>query len=84
MYESGCAFSSCTNLMRQMVLFIYLLVIIFYEQTIVLHNKPTIAMSSVREQLAHTTDRITLWGSWLHCRTPYQTRAQLLFCSIRV
>jgi len=30
----------------------------------VLRNKPTIiAMSSVREQLTHTTDRITLQGS---------------------
>jgi len=51
----------------------------------VLRNKPsTIAMSSVREQLAHNTDRITLRGSWLHCRTPYKTRAQLLLYSIRV
>jgi len=51
----------------------------------VLRIKPTtLAMSSVREQLAHITDRITLRGSWLHCRTPYQTRAQLLLCSIRV
>jgi len=55
---------------------------IFCEQTIVLHNKPTtIAMSNVREQLAHTIDHITLQGSRLHCRTPNQTSTQLLFYS---
>jgi len=44
----------------------------------VLRNEPTrIAMSSTREQLAHTTD-ITPRGSWLHWRTPNQTRAQLI------
>jgi len=67
-----------------MVLFIYLLVTIFCKQAIVLRNKPiTIAMSSIQEQLAHTTDH-TLQGSWLHCCTPNQTRAQLSFYSICV
>jgi len=48
-------------------------------------TKPTtIAMTSVQEQLAHIKDRITLRVSWLHCCTPYQTRAQLLLYSIRV
>jgi len=51
-----------------------------------LHNKPTtVAMSNVREQLAHTTDHITLQGSRLIAtHTPNQTHAQLLFYSIRV
>jgi len=54
----------------------------FCKHTTVFSNKPTtIAMSSIREQLAHTTDRITPRGSWLHWRTPNQTCAQLLFYS---
>jgi len=46
-------------------------------------NKQTIAMSNVwfREYLAHTTDRITLWGSWLHWHTMNQTCPQLSFYS---
>jgi len=54
----------------------------------VLRNKPTaIAMSSVPELLAHTyysyysAGRVTTLPA---CRIPYQTRAQLLLCSIRV
>jgi len=50
----------------------------------VLRNKPTIAMSNVREYLAHTTDHNSLRGSILHCRSQNQTRAQLLFYSSRV
>jgi len=43
-----------------------------------LRNKPTIAMSNVREYLAHTTDHISLRGPILHCRSQNQTRAQLI------
>jgi len=47
----------------------------------VLHNKPTtVAMSNVREQLAHTTDHITLRSSRLIAtHTPNQTTHNFYF-----
>jgi len=44
-----------------------------------LRNKPTTAMRKFREYVAHTTDRITLRSSRLHCRTPNQTHALLFY-----